>query len=100
MSGKGTVLVTGGSGFIGSWCIIELRCPTAPSCDHIKPRQCPILIASDCQCYTENLQSDVIYNVEGAIEREIEGLTEPVALRLLQRLGSSAPAKSDQGTRP
>ncbi len=24
MSGKGTVLVTGGSGFIGSWCIIEL----------------------------------------------------------------------------
>ena len=24
MSGKGTVLVTGGSGFIGSWCVIEL----------------------------------------------------------------------------
>src|SRR5262249_61875667 len=24
MSGKGTVLVSGGSGFIGSWCVIEL----------------------------------------------------------------------------
>ena len=51
-------------------------CPTAPSCNHIKPRQCPILIASGCQCYTEDLLSDVIYDGRKAIEREIEGETE------------------------